>query len=108
MSWLDQEKKAIEQAKQNNVKFVRFEENTVLSMEIDFSKPFEEIIDKLQKPKARIPIKLDGETTFKSWDLSKLNPVYQQLIELGATGQTKFKVIRTGQGKTDTRYSLVK
>jgi creatinine amidohydrolase/Fe(II)-dependent formamide hydrolase-like protein len=39
--------------------------------------------------------------------LNKKNPAYQELIKLGKSGQTKFKIMRTGTAQ-NTRYVFVK
>ena len=40
------------------------------------------------------------------WWLNVKNPIYQQIIEKGVSGQREFKVMQTGNKKT-TKYLLV-
>lgn len=79
--------------------------NKIAEIEVDFSKPFQKWADKIHKStKAIIPITSEG-IKMNFW-LNVKNPLYGQLCNAGKNGQTKFKVLQTGN-KQDTKYNLV-
>jgi len=84
---------------------LQLEENKTITMTIDFSNPFEKWVDNENSAvKKIIPVKV-GEVELVWW-LNVKNPIYHKIIELGAKGQTVFKVLQTGNKKT-TKYILV-
>lgn len=105
MNWLQEEKARLEEVRKNTNQYLKFEENEMIEFTVDTKKPFEEVIDQWGKVKARIPCVVNGQTKF--WDISKLNPVYNQMIDRMVKFETLFRVIRTGQGE-QTKYALVK
>lgn len=105
MSWIDEELTAYqEKDKLANVLYLKFENNKVLKLTIDFTNKFEKKVDKFDELKAHIPVKENGVD--KVWTLNTANPFYRELITLGKSGRTEFSIIKTGKGQ-DTRYSLV-
>ena len=84
---------------------VKFAENTVKQLTIDFSQPFKKWKDeKTGKTKAIIPCKEAGiDSIF--W-LNILNPLYRELIARGRAGVNEFKILQTGSAMK-TRYILV-
>lgn len=85
---------------------LKIEENQIVEIEIDFSKEWEKYIDNENKvTKKIIPIIYNGlERVFF---LNVKNPLYKDLLLAGNLGQTKFKIMRTGQGK-NTKYIIIK
>jgi len=84
---------------------LKLEENKICNMIIDFSQPFEKWNDNENKSvKKIIPVHVGGVDLV--WWLNVKNPIYHQIIELGAKGQTEFKVLQTGSQK-NTKYTLV-
>ena len=71
--------------------------------------PFETWIGKDKKgnpvTKKILPVKEGTESYY--WWLNVKNPMYKQLITLGLTGQTKFKIMQTGN-QDNTKYILCK
>ncbi len=85
---------------------LKLEENKVVSMIIDFTEPFQKWNDPENKAvvKKIIPVKV-GEVELVWW-LNVKNPVYGEIINKAAEGQTEFKVMQTGTNK-NTKYNLV-
>ena len=107
IDWLNKELEDLssEKAKIDRKPALKLEENKIYEMEIDFSKPW----DKWTNPedgnvKKILPVKYGGVDSV--WFLNVKNPCYRQILELGAKGQRKFKIIRVGAAKA-TRYNLV-
>jgi len=105
--WLKKEQEELDQNKFDGEQLpaLKLEDGKLTEFEVDFSKEF----DKWKDPdsgvvKKIIPVLHEGEK--KCFWLSTKNPTYSEIIKLGATGQTKFKILRTGQ-KQHTRYNLV-
>lgn len=74
-------------------------------MEIDFSEPFKKWTDTENNAiKKIIPVHV-GEVDLVWW-LNVKNPIYKQIMEKGANGQTEFTVLQTGNKQT-TKYILV-
>ena len=106
--WLKQEAKTLkENAFDGEHKpALKLEENKIVTMTIDFSEPFRKWIDPTDDKivKKIIPVKV-GEAELVWW-LNVKNPVYGEIIQKGAEGQTEFKVMQTGN-KANTKYNLV-
>jgi len=84
---------------------LKLEENKIVTMTIDFSEPFQKWEDNEKGTiKKIIPVKV-GEVELVWW-LNVKNPIYGKIIELGAAGQTVFKVLQTGN-QDKTTYTLV-
>ena len=82
-----------------------FEENKVIEFEVDFSKPFEQWIDKEDnKIKKIIPVVQKGER--KNLWLNIKNPLYLEIIKKGNVGHNQFKVMQIGN-KSSTKYVMV-
>lgn len=86
------------------------EENKVYEITIDFSKPFNKYTDETTNPqkkvvKAIIPVVKEGIKC--NWWLNVKNPSYKLVIDAGKTGQTVFKIMRTGS-QANTKYVFVK
>lgn len=84
-------------------------ENEIEEIDIDFSKEWGKYTQKNDKGKsvikAIIPVTSKGIKCI--WWLNKANPIYALIIKAGKAGQTKFKVMRTGNF-ADTKYVLAK
>ena len=105
MSWIDEELTAFsEKDKIANVAFLKFENNKILTLTIDFTNKFEKKLDKFDELKAHIPVKDSGID--KIWTLNTANPFYRELLNASKSGKTVFKIVKTGNGQ-DTRYSIV-
>lgn len=103
--WLDNELSAFEESdKFADVAFMKFPENVVLVIDVDFTNAFEKKTDKFNDLKAWIPVKTGGED--KIWTLNVKNPFYRTLIEQGKAGKKTISVIKTGKGE-NTRFNLV-
>lgn len=82
-----------------------FEENKVTEFSVDFSKPFEQWVDKEDnKIKKIIPVTHKEER--KNLWLNIKNPLYLELMKRGLQGITTFKVIQMGN-KSNTKYAMV-
>jgi len=110
LDWLEQE--ALQTAQQSNfpqVESMKFQENVIAEIEIDFSQPFQKWNTTSMKgtpiTKALIPIKHTNIN--KIWWLNVQNPLYREIIHQGREGITKFKVLQTGN-QQNTKYVLVK
>lgn len=107
--WLQQELSSIESNKPLSTDYpepLKLLENKITEIVVDFSKPFEKKPNKMNSDtiQALIPVTIGNEK--KIFWLSTKNPLYSQLVKAGATGQTKFKILRIGTQK-NTRYSIV-
>jgi len=110
LTWLEQE--ALQTAQQSNfpqIESMKFQENVIAEITIDFSQPFQKWNTTSMKgtpiTKALIPIK--HENINKIWWLNCQNPLYREIIHQGREGITKFKVLQTGN-QQNTKYVLVK
>jgi len=84
---------------------LKLEENKIVTMNIDFTEPFQKWTDSENSSiKKIIPVKV-GEVELVWW-LNVKNPIYGEIIKKGAEGQNIFKVMQTGNAKT-TKYNLV-
>jgi hypothetical protein len=106
-TWLDEELKSIQSFEGGEkLPSLKFPENELLEVDIDFSKQFNTYHDELNKSiKKIIPVTYNGKRMI--WWLNCSNPIYHKVLELGKKGQTHFKILRTGSMKA-TRYTLVK
>ena len=114
LNWIEEEeqlrKEQMENSANNMERFpsLIFEEDNIVELEIDFSKKFNTWVDEKDDgrkiPKAIMPVLVRGEKL--NWWISKFNPVYWDILNKAKKGQTKFKVLRTGQ-KLETRYTLL-
>jgi hypothetical protein len=108
-SWLEDEAKEFNT--RNNYEelpSLKLTPNVIAEVSIDFSKPFDKWVGEANgKPvvKKIIPVTVAG--TRLLWWLNVKNPVYKELITLGAAGQTTFKILQTGT-QANTKYVLVK
>ena len=110
MAWLQQELNELEkeQPTQNLKPALKLEENKVYEIEvipnIEWQKWIEPATGLVKKI---IPIKImeNGKMEEKVFFLSTRNPLYRELVLRCSKGETKFKVVRTGQAKA-TRYAL--
>jgi hypothetical protein len=88
---------------------LKFEENHIVEIEIDFTTPFQKYTTTNHKgqpiTKAIIPVKLGNEK--QNWWLNTKNPIYREVVKLGKEGVRKFKVLQTGT-QANTKYVLVK
>ena len=84
-------------------------EGVITELDIDFSKPFESWTDDSDPNKVItkkiIPVSVNGSKM--NWWLNVRNPIYKEIIRLGATGQKTFKILQTGK-QDKTKYILVK
>ena len=106
-NWLTEELEEVKQSSFDGERkpALQLEENKIVEMTIDFTNPFEKWIDNENNTiKKIVPVKV-GEVELVWW-LNIKNPIYHQIIEKGAAGQTVFKVLQTGNKKT-TKYNLV-
>ena len=105
--WMKKELEEVEASKFDGevLPSLQLEEGKVTEFEIDFSKEFEKWIAEDGTVKKIIPAMHGGVR--KNFWLSTKNPCYRQIIERGAKGIRKFKILRTGMQK-NTRYTLVK
>ena len=84
---------------------LKLEENKIVTIIIDFSEPFQKWTDSESNTvKKIVPVKV-GEVELVWW-INVKNPIYGEIIKKGAEGQTTFKVMQTGNGKS-TKYNLV-
>lgn len=85
---------------------VKFEENKIKKVVIDFSQPFQKWTDpESKKVKAIIPCVADGVES--NWWLNILNPIYRELLQRGKAGEKEFMILQTGTQKK-TKYILTK
>jgi len=84
---------------------LQLEENKPVKMKIDFSEPFKKWVDTENNTvKKIVPVHVGAVDLV--WWLNVKNPIYKQIMEKGADGQTEFTVLQTGNKKT-TKYILV-
>lgn len=104
-NWLDEEAKTLsENAFDGERKpSLKLEANKLVTMTIDFSKPFQKWTDG-DTIKKIVPVKV-GEVELVWW-LNVKNPIYGEIIKRGLNGQTVFKVMQTGT-QDKTKYNLV-
>lgn len=109
INWIQQELDANKQQQDfEKVEALKFEENKEIEIEINFSQPFRKWTTEIEGKKitkAILPVKV-GDLD-RVWWLNIRNPFYGEIMKLGATGQTKFRIVSTGK-MTATRYILLK
>jgi hypothetical protein len=108
--WLEQE--ALQTEQQSNypqLPSIRFEENKIMEITIDFSEKFPEwnTTGLTGKPTTKAIIPIEHEGIKKVWWLNKQNPLYRDVIRMGREGITKFKILQTGT-QQNTRYVIIK
>lgn len=107
-NWLDNETAKLESQKKEMSDLPEglvLKAGTLVSVEVDFSKKFEEWKDEENNTiKAIVPVTQNGEK--RTWWLNKRNPIYADLIKRGKEGQTKFKISTIGE-KKQTRYTFI-
>ena len=107
--WLQQELNA--QPKQSDFEqlpSLKLTPNMITELTVDYSKPFPSWTGESNgKPmiKKIIPVTVNGIRM--NWWLNVKNPMYKQVLELGAAGTHTFKVLQTGT-QASTKYVLVK
>ena len=106
-NWLQEEVEELKQSAFDGERkpALKLVENKITEITVDFSEPFQKWVDsESQVVKKIIPCKV-GTEEFVFW-LNTRNPLYHQIVEKGAEGQTTFKVLQTGN-QQNTRYTLV-
>lgn len=86
---------------------VKFEENKIVTITIDFSNPFNKwngMQGKKEVTKAIIPCTEKDEK--KNLWMNVKNPLYGELIKAGAAGETVFKIMQTGN-QDNTKYTII-
>lgn len=109
--WLEEEAEIIKQRtplQGDKIPALKFAENKITELNIDFSKPFNKWTGVSQKgkpiTKAIIPCTVGSEK--KNWWCNVENPIYGIIISRGLRGQTKFRIFQTGN-QDKTKYTLV-
>lgn len=111
ITWLDMEAKEINNTTTDYEKLpaVKFEENKMTEVKVDFGKPFQKYtttnLKGQQVTKAIIPVECNGEK--KIFWLNVKNPIYQEIILSGRAGFNNFKILQTGTMEK-TKYIIVK
>ena len=83
---------------------LKLESGKITKFNVDFSNKFNTWTSPDGVVKAIIPV--THKTEKKNLWLNKSNPLYSQIVQRGAKGQTTFAVSTTGTQK-DTRYTIV-
>lgn len=108
-NWLQDELKEIQSTQTfdgEKKPALQFEENKITEFVIDISEEWKKWYDvKNKTTKKIIPCKR-GEVECVWW-LNVKNPIYREIVEACANGNTHFKVMQIGKGKS-TKYSIVK
>ena len=97
---LQEERPNIEQ-----VEGLKMVENKLYEIDVDVSKPWEKWIDNTNGVVKKIIPVMFEDKPYNFW-LNTANPLYKALLERCQTGQTVFKITRTGKAK-DTRYNIL-
>lgn len=108
-SWMESEIANIDKKDAAESKFpesLKFVENKITEVEIDFSKPFEKKPNKLNPGTIQVLIPVKQTGVIKTFWLNVANPLYVQILQAGLKGQKVFKILKTGT-KKDTRYAIV-
>ena len=106
-NWLNEEAEKLKESAFDGERkpALKLEENKIIKMTIDFSKPFDKWEDNENNSvKKIIPVTVGAVELV--WWLNVKNPVYGEIIKKGAEGQTEFKILQTGNQKT-TKYQIV-
>ena len=85
---------------------LQFEENKISEFTVDISEPWKKWYDEENKTTKKIVPCKRGEVECVWW-INVKNPIYREIVESCASGQTHFKVMQTGKGK-QTKYAIVK
>jgi hypothetical protein len=106
-NWLNKEAEELKTSKDIERKpSLQFEENKMVTFEVDFTNPFEKWEDiKNNCTKAIIPVFHNGES--KNLWLNVKNPLYREIVKGGLNGQVKFRVLQSGN-QASTKYNIVK
>lgn len=103
-NWLEEEHKSLGEEKVfEQLPALKFEENKITEVVVDFSKKFDKWTSD-GKTKAIIPVMYQGNKYV--WWLNCANPLYRQVVDAGLRDQRLFKVLRTGSADK-TKYILV-
>jgi hypothetical protein len=110
LTWLEQE--ALQTEQQSNfpqIPSMKFEENKIAEITIDFSNPFQKwnTTSMNNKPITKALIPIEHEGIKKIWWLNVQNPLWREIIHQGREGITRFKVLQTGN-QANTKYVLIK
>jgi len=106
-NWLKQEVEELKESAFDGERkpALKLEENKIKEIVIDFSEPFQSWKDNENNTTKKIvPCKVGTEEFV--WWINMKNPIYHQIVDKGLEGQTKFKVLQTGN-QNKTRYTLV-
>lgn len=112
-NWIEQEKNELGAQSEgvfDKLPSLKLKENEITEIEIDLSEKFRvyETTNLKNQPitKAIMPVMYKGER--HNWWLNKRNPIYREILDLGA-GKAKLtiKVMQTGT-KQNTKYIIVK
>ena len=105
--WLKEEVAEIERSQGDRTPSLKLEENKIVILKINFSKPFEKWMDTTDPKKIvikkKIPVEFNGEQYL--WWLNIKNPVYHEIAKAGLQGKTEFKILQIGN-KKDTKYII--
>ena len=109
-NWLNDEAKKFAQTKDyETLPSLKLTPNVITEFVVDVSKPFQEWDGEDAKGnpirKKIIPVNVAG-VKMNFW-LNVKNPLYSEIINAAAKGQTTFKVLQTGT-QANTKYVLVK
>ncbi len=106
--WLKQEAEQINvHDDYDELPSIQFEENKIVTFEIDFSQPFNKWSGKQGNKdvtKAIIPC-TEKEERKNLW-LNVKNPLYGDLVKRGSNGQKLFKIMQIGT-QANTKYNIV-
>jgi hypothetical protein len=110
INWLDEEIKNTERKNEtsDSLPSLKFEENKIKEIVVDYSKPFRQWIDTEHKTIKKIIEVTDVEAgDRKLFWLNVKNPLYRELLLQLKQGMNRFRIIRTGN-KEMTRYVIIK
>ena len=112
-AWIEEEQNSLgtqEETIFEKRESLKLEENKVVEITVDFTRKWDEWLDKtVEPPKKKAIIRVLHEGVVKNFWLSKRNPLYRELLEIGkaSNGTAIVKIMRVGQAKA-TKYLLVK
>jgi len=106
-TWLQEEAENLKTTAFNEERLpaLKFQENKITEITIDFSSPFEKWTDTENNTVKKIIPVTTKEGKFVWW-LNVKNPIYGILIQKGSQGQSTFKILQTGN-RENTKYTLV-
>ncbi len=107
-NWLDEEEQNLNvHADYDDLPSMKFEENKIVEVEIDFSEQFQKWTgEQGSKTITKAIVPLTHEKEKKNWWLNVRNPIYALIVKAGKEGTTKFKILQTGK-QADTKYTIV-